>query len=203
MGNFMSKKKKRIPVNSVGKIIKEAREKKSLSIEELTWKLNKPNITKKLVADWEKGQEFPDLDNIYLLAQTLDLDPNELLNKRLTIQDESIHEINPANRRVGGKAFHAVFVIVKQCVKWIGAICIIYLVISYKDFEDRMGNDPEQYELVEDIMVNAINEYTEFNAVNDEKGYELPPLKQYFRNQYSKDKNEVNKNNTVSNTVEK
>lgn len=197
----MSDKKKRIPVNSVGKLIKEAREKKGLSIEELTWKLNKPNITKKLVTNWEKGQEFPDLDNIYLLAQILDLNPNELLNKRLTIQDESIHEINPANRRVGGKVFQAVFVIVKQCVKWIVGICIIYLLLSYKDFEDRMGDDPEQYELVEDIMVNAINEYTEFNAVNDEKGYELPPLKQYFRNQYNKDKNEVN--NTVSNTVEK
>lgn len=199
----MSMKKKRIPVNSVGKLIKEAREKKGLSIEELTWKLNKPNITKKLVENWEKGKEFPNLDNIYLLAQTLDLNPNELLNKRLTIQDESIHEVNTANRRVGGKAFQAFFVIVKYCVKWIVGICLIYLLLSYKDFEDRMGNDPEQYELVEDIMVNAINEYTEFNAVNDDKEYEVPPLKQYFRNQYTKNKNELKENNTVSNTVEK
>lgn len=122
------------------------------------------------------------MDNIYLLAEHLDLNPNELLNKRLTIQDESIHEVNSAGRRVGGKLFEASFVVVKRCVKWIMVICLIYLVISFKDFELKMGDDPEQYELIEDMMINAINEYTNENLVNEDRDAyvnSMPPLKRY------------------------
>ena len=40
----MSRKEKRLPINSVGKVIKEAREKRGLSIEELAWKINDSKI---------------------------------------------------------------------------------------------------------------------------------------------------------------
>lgn len=174
------KKNKKMPVNSVGKLIKNARIQKNLSIEELVWKINKPQITKDILKKWEKGQEFPNLDNIYILAEYLDLNPNELLQKRLTIQDESIHEINPSLRRISEKVFNVLFVIVKKGVKWIGVICIIYIILFYQDFTERMGPDPEQDDYIEDIIVNAVKDYTIFNAVNDER-YKPPPLKEYFR----------------------
>ena len=165
----MNKKAKRIPVNSVGKLIKEAREKKELSIEDLVWQINKPKkVTAELIKKWEKGQKFPDLDCIYLLAENLDLNPNELLNKRLTIQDESIHEVDWAERRVGGKIFNAFYVVVRQAVKWIAGICIIVVVANYKNFENKMTgeNDPEQIELIESVIDNAVKEFTTYDYTN-------------------------------------
>ena len=189
----MGKKDKRLPINSVGKLIKEAREKQNLSIEELTWKLNKPKITKKLISDWEKGNEFPDLDNIYLLAEHLNLNPNELLNKRLTIQDESIHEINPAKRRVGGKAFEVLFVIVRQAVKWIAGICIIVVAANYKNFENKMNdpNDPEQMKFIESTIDNAVDDFT----VNEIKETYFESVDKYVGNTASE--------NTVTNSTNK
>ena len=140
---------------TLSSVVKEAREKKELSIEDLVWQINKPKkVTVKLVQQWEKGQEFPDLDCIYLLAENLDLNPNELLNKRLTIQDESIHEVDWAERRVGGKIFNAFYVVVRQAVKWIAGICIIVVVANYKNFENKMTgeNDPEQIKLIESVI---------------------------------------------------
>ena len=158
MGIIMGKSGKKIPINSVGKIIKEARQKQGLTEEELVWKINQPKITKKLIQAWEKGQEFPDLDNIYLLSEHLNLDPNELFNNRLRIQDESIHEVNWAERRLSEKVVQVLKWIVKMGVKWIGAILII---------------NGEQEKLVVQVIDNAINEYvvqeptTEAQVVNN------------------------------------
>ena len=171
----MGKSGKKIPINSVGKIIKEARQKQGLTEEELVWKINQPKITKKLIQAWEKGQEFPDLDNIYLLSEHLNLDPNELFNNRLRIQDESIHEVNWAERRLSEKVVQVLKWIVKMGVKWIGAILIIIVAVYLKQFIELMQGDPngEQEKLVVQVIDNAINEYvvqeptTEAQVVNN------------------------------------
>lgn len=157
----MSKKKEKIPINSVGKLIKEARMKQGLTEEELVWKINKPKITKKLIHAWEKGQEFPDLDNIYVLAEYLNLNPNELLNNRLRIQDESIHEVNWAERRLSEKVAQVLKWVVKMGVKFVGAILIIVLAIYLKQFIELMQGDPggEQEKMVVQVIDNAVNEY--------------------------------------------
>lgn len=202
----MSKKEKRLPINSVGKIIKEAREKQGLSIEELTWQINKPEITKKIIANWEKGNEFPDLDSIYLLAEHLKLNPNELLNKRITIQDESIHEVNPATKRVGEKFFHAFYIIVKQSVKLIAGICIIVVVANYKKFENMMSdpNDPEQMQLVERVIDNAVDDFTEYRVKPKNNEVELIQKNNILNNTLQNNtttnitnQNEVNNNNII------
>lgn len=193
----MSKKEKRLPINSVGKIIKEAREKQGLSIEELTWQINKPKITKKIIADWEKGNEFPDLDSIYLLAEHLNLNPNELLNKRITIQDESIHEINPATKRVGEKFFHVFYIVVKQSVKLIAGICIIVVAANYKKFENMMSdpNDPEQMQLVERVIDNAVDDFTEYRV--KPKNNEVELIQKNNTTTNITNQNEVNNNNII------
>jgi transcriptional regulator with XRE-family HTH domain len=161
----MNQKNKKIPVNSVGKIIKEAREKKGLTVQELEWEINNAKITEKVIKNWERGQEFPDLNQIYILAEHLNLNPNELLSKRLTIQDESIHEANTAGQRVGEKVFKVFYTIVRYCVKYLAGICIIILAVNYKNFENKIGSnsDPEQENLVVQIIDNAIEEYTDFD----------------------------------------
>lgn len=204
----MSRKEKRLPINSVGKVIKEAREKRGLSIEELAWKINDSKITPKLIMNWEKGNEFPDLDSIYSLSKHLKLNPNELLKKRITIQDESIHEINPATKRVSEKFFHAFYVVVRQSVKLIAGICIIVVAANYKQFENMMSdpNDPKQMQLVERVIDNAVDDFTEYRVKPKNNEVELMQknniLNNTLQNNITTDitnQNEVNNNSIIQN----
>ena len=106
--------KKKMPVSYVGKMIKTAREERNLSINELVDEIRKPQITVKLWQKWEKGKEFPDLDCIYILAEKLDLNPNEMLENRTRIIMESIHEVDWAKRRIGAYAFDIIHITAMQ-----------------------------------------------------------------------------------------
>lgn len=174
-------KEKRMPVSYVGKMIRDAREERNLTIEELVEKINKPNITVNLWKKWENGKEFPDLDCIYILAEELDLNPNEMLNNRIRIQYESIHEVNWSKRRVNEKLFGGFYKFIRLCIKWLAVICVLILVFYYKEFEKTMTstNDVRQ----EQIIVNVIDDATE----------------KYVPTYSDVDKNEVG--NTVDNTV--
>lgn len=164
---------KRIPINSVGIKIKDARLKLGLTEEELSWKINDKNITKKQIKKWEKGLEFPDLNSMYKLAYFLEVNPNELLKIRNQIQEESQSEPNWFIRhlfdkimKVGKPGFKFIFEII------LGA-CVIYLAASWKNFENKMGGarDPEQEEFIEQVIQNGIDEYVYHNTVNDETNY--------------------------------
>ena len=85
----MANSKKKIPLNSLGIVIKEARENQKLRPIDLAWKINNPKVTEKTIKKWEKGTEFPDLDMMYKLAEILKLNPNELLSLRNKIQEDS------------------------------------------------------------------------------------------------------------------
>ena len=93
----------KIPLNSLGIIIKEARQKKKWRTVDLAWQINNPKITEKTVKDWEKGMKFPDLDMMYKLAEILELNPNELLRLRNKIQEDSYSKPNWSARRIGDK----------------------------------------------------------------------------------------------------
>jgi transcriptional regulator with XRE-family HTH domain len=192
---IMKQKSKRIPVNSVGKLIKEAREKQNLTVQELVWKINNIKITEKRIKNWEKGQEFPDLDEIYILSEHLNLNPNELLGKRLTIQDESIHEVNESSKRIGEKIFSVFYVIVKYTVKYLAGICIIILAANYKKFENKIGgtSDPEQENLIVQVIDNGIEQFTTFD---------LSGKNNVQKNDSNENTNIDNTVNTISNEVE-
>lgn len=67
-----------------GEKIKEARTNKNMTIEELAYQMNSEkcdDIVKK-IKYWEKGNGFPDLDQIYQLSEILELDPNLLFKLR-------------------------------------------------------------------------------------------------------------------------
>lgn len=155
------KKTKKIPVKSVGNIIKEEREKQKLRPIDLAWKINKTDVTEKLVKDWESGNKFPDLDMMYKLAELLDINPNELLNLRNTIQEESYVEPDFAARRVCSKFFAMAKPVLSVIFRLTVGICIIYIVANYKNFENKVGGaqDQEQIDFVANVIQNGINQY--------------------------------------------
>lgn len=67
-----------------GEVIKKARLDKNLTEEELAFKMN-PNDCKeltKLIKYWERGNGFPDLNQIYKLAEIIEINPNEIFYYR-------------------------------------------------------------------------------------------------------------------------
>lgn len=157
-------KKKKIPVNSVGKIIKEAREKQGLRDIDLVWKINKPNITLKTVRNWENGKEFPDLDMIYELSYLFNLNPNQLLDMKNTIQKESRKEPNWSARRIGDK----ILTLAKPGYNFFSflskVLLAILLVLVYKYIHAtyEAADNPTVLQ-TQEILGEYLNEYNETN----------------------------------------
>ena len=161
---------KKIAIDSIGIRIKEAREKLNLTQEELAWKINDNKIDYKRIRNWENGKEFPNLDEIYKLAYIINVNPNELLDLKNKIQEESKTEPNWFIRHIFSKIMSIGKPGFKIIFEVILGICIIYLALSYKKFERKMSdpNDPEQMEFVEKVMQNQIEEYVYNNEISNE-----------------------------------
>ena len=63
-----------------GEKIKEARIAKNLTEQELAYSIDPDNFKEvtRLIKYWEVGNGFPDLNQIYKIAEILDMNPNEL-----------------------------------------------------------------------------------------------------------------------------
>ena len=185
---------KKIPINSVGIKIKEAREKTGLSAEELSWKINDKNIDKKKIVNWEKGKEFPDLNEMYKLASYLDLNPNELLALRNQIQNEAQKEPNWALRYIINKLFNIGKPGFKFIFEIILGISIITLAANTKGLLNKMQGDQEEYDFVENVIKDDIQEF----VYQNETGLEQSKIRS---NDHSNIVNEVkDNNNTNTNT---
>lgn len=162
------KKNIKISTNSIGKIIREAREKEEMSVEDLVWKIGNPKITIKTIKNFEKGKEFPDLDMIYKLSEILNLNPNELLEMRNIIRAKSCKEPNWAARNIGGKllnlvkpAYYTANVLLKILVAIMLVLLFKYIHSTYEATDNPvviqtqqiLGNylDNENNEVVNDI----------------------------------------------------
>ena len=66
-------------IRTCGKIIKEAREEKNMTINDLAFEIKSKNVTEKTVKNWEDNKDYPNLDMIYKLAYILEINPTELL----------------------------------------------------------------------------------------------------------------------------
>lgn len=164
----MGIRKKRMPVSYVGKMIREAREARNLTINELVDEIRNPKVTVKLWKKWELGKEFPDLDCIYILAEKLELNPNEMLENRTRIIMESIHEVDWAKRRVGAYVFDIFHTWVLVGVKLVGLVLgflLLYYLIAAtqlmlgdqggsaeRKFVQYMDNKVEEFVPNEDIV---------------------------------------------------
>lgn len=67
-----------------GKKIQEARIAKNMSVQDLAYAIDPDNYEKttKLIKYWERGNGFPDLNQIYKLADVIDIDPNMIFKLR-------------------------------------------------------------------------------------------------------------------------
>lgn len=66
------------------KIIKQLREKKNMSIDDLAFKMGKikgSRIVSRTVAYWETGRSYPNIKNLALLCNALDEKPEIFFNK--------------------------------------------------------------------------------------------------------------------------
>ena len=164
--NLMSKKK-RIPINSLGTKLKEARLKLDITEEQLSWKINDKNIDERQIKKWERGAEFPNLDEIYKLSYFLEVNPNELLKIRNQIQDESQTEPNWHARNV----FARFFKIGKPGMKFIFELvlggCVLFLTHSFVDFTDKMGGEQAE-EFTNQLVYDEIQEFAYQNGIGTE-----------------------------------
>lgn len=70
--------------NVLGKVVKMARKRKSLTQQGLAEKIN---ISRNYISDIECGRYIPSVEKLILLADTLDIDLNILKNDGNTIQN--------------------------------------------------------------------------------------------------------------------
>ena len=63
-------------------LLKELRKQRKWTYEDVVLRINKPNITKKKIKNWEKGIEYPNLDEIYELSWVYKIPGRDLLMAR-------------------------------------------------------------------------------------------------------------------------
>ncbi len=63
-------------------LLKELRKQRNWTYEDVVLRINKPNITKKKIKNWEKGIEYPNLDEIYELSWVYKIPGRDLLMAR-------------------------------------------------------------------------------------------------------------------------
>jgi transcriptional regulator with XRE-family HTH domain len=87
----------KVEIITLGKFIQEARIKENMSISDIALKMNKNNTKyyEKKITLWEKNKDFPDLNDIYLLAEILNVDPTLML----TIRDRTRKNIYGIERK--------------------------------------------------------------------------------------------------------
>jgi transcriptional regulator with XRE-family HTH domain len=89
--------KDKIEIVTLGKFIKNARMDKNMSVSDMALKMSKNNMKhyEKKIILWEKNKDFPDLNDIYKLAEILDIDATLIL----TIRDRTRKNIYGIKRK--------------------------------------------------------------------------------------------------------
>lgn len=155
--------KDEIFINSLGLKIKEAREKKNMSIEDLVFKINHPKITKKTINRWEKGKAFPNLDEIYKLCEFLELNPNKMLELKHKIHEKGIKKPNEATRRMGDRILNLSRPGFSLLIFFIEIIAVICVATGYKFI--HASYDTMEQPVVRDFQV-IVGNYTHIDTLN-------------------------------------
>lgn len=103
MGNNDFKAHKKLgEFKTFGEYIKEGMEKKDYSIDMLEDMIAKKGyeISGKQIKYWQKDAAYPDITMIYVLAELLELNPNELLLAKQYMQEAGLSSIDMMVMRV-------------------------------------------------------------------------------------------------------
>lgn len=103
MENKAFKARKKIgEFKTFGEYISEGRDKKGYSISTLEDILAKKKCStpEKTIKLWEKDAAYPDITTIYVLAEVLEIHPNDLLEAKQNMQEAGLNAIDMLTMRV-------------------------------------------------------------------------------------------------------
>lgn len=122
----------------IGKRIKEQRTKLDLTQEQLAARIN---VARSTVANWENGRNYPDIQMIVILSETLDLTLDELLKGDQEVV-EKISEDTQVRKKQSRKIKYLSVLIVLLIV---GGLYFSYQLLAKND----TVSDPKQIEKIE------------------------------------------------------
>ena len=85
-------------IKTCGSVIRNARELKELSINELNIAINNKKVNDKLIQKWESSKAYPDLEMCYKLAEILEVSTDYLLGITDIRNYKTLH--NDVNKNV-------------------------------------------------------------------------------------------------------
>lgn len=90
----MKKMKETLLERDFGAYLYDLREKSGYTIEELTQKINMPNVTIKSIKKWEHDLEFPNLDQMYKLSEIYQVPSEVLMQVRTQTLEEGLKGVH-------------------------------------------------------------------------------------------------------------
>ena len=154
-----------------GMVIKEAREEKNMTINDLAFEIseNKENVREyeKKIKNWEKDRDYPDMNEIYLLANAIGINPTDLMilrdrhRKTLSKKDtgKKYRKINVDEIK---EYLYYIAVFLGRFVVFIG---IIAFAVTYARLVKVSVNGPNGAEGFDRQVGNVVTDY--LNSLNE------------------------------------
>ena len=157
-------KKKKIPINILGAKLKGEREKQGLSQEEIANRLAERKVTAKTIDNWEKGFGLPDENNLNKLIDLYNLDINEIIKMKETLdygrqQEKYIHRKKFVGRTLWDIFGNFIIKLVKIGI----LIGLVYLLIRFdlwnkiKEVGEEKRNIQQENYIVDDEYLRMLN----------------------------------------------
>ena len=83
--------------------------------------------SEKTIERWKKDLEYPDITIIYILAELLELNPNNLLKSKQLMQEAGINSINMQLMRVIGRILGKSLVFTYYFINILGGVGLIFI----------------------------------------------------------------------------
>ncbi len=149
-------------IRTCGKIIKEAREEKNMTINDLAFEIKSKNVTEKTVKNWEDNKDYPNLDMIYKLAYILEINPTELLVFRDKCRKKFIKKNNKIKTRKFNKEefvenFYYIFIASCRVIIIVGVV--IFLVAFLRLYDSSINGGAKE---IDDYLVNTVENQTSY-----------------------------------------
>ena len=162
-----------------GSVIKFAREEKGMTINDLAFEIskNKENIKEyeKKITNWEKDKDYPDMNEIYLLANVIGINPTDLIilrdrHRKTLSKKDKVKKYRKINVDEIKEYLYYIAVFLGRFVIFIGiiAFAVTYaklVKVSVNGSNGAEGFDRQVGNVVTDYL-NSLNE-TDDNVTNN------------------------------------
>ncbi len=162
-----------------GSVIKFAREEKGMTINDLAFEIskNKENVKEyeKKITNWEKDKDYPDMNEIYLLANAIGINPTDLMilrdrHRKTLSKKDKVKKYRKINVDEIKEYLYYIAVFLGRFVIFIGiiAFAVTYaklVKVSVNGSNGAEGFDRQVGNVVTDYL-NSLNE-TDDNVTNN------------------------------------